>query len=774
MDFAPSDRVSALLDRVRDFMEEHVDPVEREAVEALDREVRPGVAYPDILLELRERARGEGLWNLFLPDERFGPGLTNWEYGMLCELMGRSGVAPMVFNCSAPDTGNMEILAEHGTDEQKERWLQPLLDGEIRSCFSMTEPNTSGSDPTQLVSRAELDGDEWVVNGHKWFTSGYNGASIAIAMVVTDPDAPPHKRASMILVPIDTPGFTGVRPVPVMGHDEGPGHWEVLYEDCRVPAANVLGERGAGFSIAQDRLGPGRIHHCMRAIGSAERAFELMCRRAHERESFGGPLAEKQFVQDFIAKSRMEIDSGAPDGAARRVEDGHRGQARRPPGHLDDQGDRGADAPARARPRDAGARRPRHVRRRAAGRPVAPGALAPDRRRARRGPQDGHRTARAQPFQAARAGRGLRLSSEQEAFVEAIRDFAARERFERPEDAHSDEVAARMGELGWYGLQIPEEYGGSGGSFLDATLFLEETARGRIPVAGYGVTLIVVGALNRFGTEDQKRDLFGRVVRGGTLAIAMSEPEAGSDVAALKTRARRENGSWVLDGSKMWCSYAHKASHILIVCRTGAGERHEDMSMVLVPRETEGMTITPIPTLGGEETNEIHLDAVRVPEDALLGTAGGGWTQLMAGLNYERTILAATALGLAQRTFDDALAYSKERRQFGRPVGSFQALSHRFAELATEIAQVRLLVRWVASLTDEDPGRMLPQEASMAKLAATELAKRCALEGMQMMGGYGYATEYPMERYLRSAVVGTIYGGTSEIQKNIIAKTLGL
>jgi alkylation response protein AidB-like acyl-CoA dehydrogenase len=368
----------------------------------------------------------------------------------------------------------------------------------------------------------------------------------------------------------------------------------------------------------------------------------------------------------------------------------------------------------------------------------------------------------------------VRLTAEQDAFVEAIRDFAGRERFDAPHDGHSPEVAARMGELGWYGIQIPEEYGGSGGSFLDATLFLEETARGRIPVAAYGVTLIVVGALNRFGSDEQKRELLGGVVRGRALAIAMSEPEAGSDVANLKTRARRENGSWVLDGAKMWCSYAHRASQILIVCRTGPGERHEDLSMILVPREADGLTITPIQTLGGEETNELHLDGVRVPEGALLGTAGGGWTQLMAGLNYERTILAATSLGLAQRTFDDALAYAKERRQFGRPVGSFQAISHKFAQLATDLAQVRLLVRWVASLTDEDPSRMLPQEASMAKLAATELAKRCALEGVQIMGGYGYATEYPMERYLRSAVVGTIYGGTSEIQKNIIAKTLGL
>jgi acyl-CoA dehydrogenase len=309
VDFSPSERVVGLLERIADFMGEHVYPVEQEALQALDEEVGPGVPYPRVLVELRERARGEGLWNLFMPDERFGAGLTNWEYGMLCEQMGRSPVAPMVFNCSAPDTGNAEIVAEHGTDDQHERWLGPLLEGEIRSCFSMTEPETAGSDPTGLVTRAELDGDEWVINGHKWFTSGYNGAAVAIVMVVSDPEAPPHKRASMILVPTDTPGFAGVRPVPVMGHDGGPGHWEVRYEDVRVPAANLLGERGAGFAIAQDRLGPGRIHHCMRAIGSAERAFELMCRRAHDREAFGGPLAEKQFVQDFIAKSRLEIDA---------------------------------------------------------------------------------------------------------------------------------------------------------------------------------------------------------------------------------------------------------------------------------------------------------------------------------------------------------------------------------------------------------------------------------------------------------------------------------
>ena len=255
------------------------------------------------------KARGEGLWNLFMPDERFGPGLKNWEYGLLCEEMGRSPIAaPMAFNCSAPDTGNMEILAEHGSAEQRERWLEPLLEGRIRSCFSMTEPEVSGSDPTLLQGRAVLDGDEWVIDAHKWYTSGAVGADLAIAMVVTDPDAPPYARASMICVPTDAPGYELVRPIPVMGHDKGPGHCEIRYTECRVPKDSLLGERGAGFAIAQDRLGPGRIHHCMRAIGTAERAHEMMCRRANERVAFGGPLADKQFVQEDIAVSRMEID----------------------------------------------------------------------------------------------------------------------------------------------------------------------------------------------------------------------------------------------------------------------------------------------------------------------------------------------------------------------------------------------------------------------------------------------------------------------------------
>lgn len=309
MDFSYSPRLTELLERVRDFMEEHVYPVEAEAAAAIDAEVGEGVAYPQILIELRERAKEAGLWNLFLPGEEHGPGLTNWEYGVLCEEMGRSPfVAPMVFNCAAPDTGNMEILAEHGTPEQKDRWLEPMLNGHERSGFSMTEPDVAGSDPTTLQTRAELVDGEWVINGHKWFTTGAVGAGFVIAMVVTEPEAAPHARASMIIVPTDTPGYEMVRPVSVMGHEKGPGHCEIRYTDCKVPEANLLGSRGGGFVIAQDRLGPGRIHHCMRAIGTCERAIEMMAKRANERVMFGEKLADKQFIQDFIALSRIETE----------------------------------------------------------------------------------------------------------------------------------------------------------------------------------------------------------------------------------------------------------------------------------------------------------------------------------------------------------------------------------------------------------------------------------------------------------------------------------
>lgn len=307
MDFEPSERSQLIQEQLERFMAEHVYPNEPVARRQVQESGDPH-HFPEILEELKSRAKALGLWNLFLPDEEYGAGLSNVEYASLCEIMGRSEIAPIVFNCAAPDTGNIEILAEFGTPEQKQRWLRPLLEGEIRSCFSMTEPEVSGADPTGLRCRAVRDGDDYVIEGHKWYTSGAEGAAFAIVMAVTDPHAAPHARASMIIVPTDSAGFQLIRSVPVMGETRGGGHGEIRYENCRVPASNLLGPEHGGFVIAQARLGPGRIHHCMRCIGAAERAFELMCRYANDRVAFGGPLAEKQFVQDWVAKSRMEID----------------------------------------------------------------------------------------------------------------------------------------------------------------------------------------------------------------------------------------------------------------------------------------------------------------------------------------------------------------------------------------------------------------------------------------------------------------------------------
>lgn len=306
MDFAISDEGRMLEEQVVRFLNEKIIPAERTYIEQSAE--TPNGEDPPVMQALRDEAKSLGLWNLFLPDADWGPGVSNHDYALLCEHMGRSQIASRVFNCHAPDTGNIEILAEFGTQAQKDKWLTPLLEGECRSCFSMTEPDVSGADPTGLRTKAERDGDEWVINGHKWFTSGAVGARFAIAMVVTAPHAAPHERASMIIVPTDAPGFNLIRPVSVMGHSGGGGHCEIQYNNCRVPAENLLGPEHGGFAIAQARLGPGRIHHCMRAIGSAERAFEIMCKHANERESFGSKLAEKQFIQEWVATSRMEID----------------------------------------------------------------------------------------------------------------------------------------------------------------------------------------------------------------------------------------------------------------------------------------------------------------------------------------------------------------------------------------------------------------------------------------------------------------------------------
>lgn len=307
MDFEPSDKCKAVLREVQRFMDEYVYPNERTYQQQVDDGGDPH-AEPPVMTEIRAKAKELGLWNLFLPDEEYGAGLTNLDYAPLCEVMGRSPIGARAFNCQAPDTGNAEILAEFGSPEQKKQWLEPLLEGSIRSCFSMTEPETSGADPTGLQTRVRRDGDEYVIDGHKWFTSGAIGSRFAIVMAVNDPQAPMHERATMVIVPTDTPGFRIARAVSVMGHAGGGGHCEIYYENCRVPIANRLGLEGAGFVIAQARLGPGRIHHCMRAIGMAERAFEIMCRYANTRKAFGSTLGEKQFVQEWIATSRMEID----------------------------------------------------------------------------------------------------------------------------------------------------------------------------------------------------------------------------------------------------------------------------------------------------------------------------------------------------------------------------------------------------------------------------------------------------------------------------------
>jgi acyl-CoA dehydrogenase len=309
MDFELTDRCRDFQERLTAFMEERIYPAESVYEEQLAAAGDPH-SHPPVMEELKQEAQRRGLWNLFHPDPEVGPGLRNVEYAPLAEISGRSHIAPEAINCAAPDTGNMGVLTEFGTPEQKERWLQPLLDGEIRSAFAMTEPDVASSDATNIELSIARDGEEYVLNGRKWWASGAmrERCQIFIVMGKTSTEGPRHRQQSMVLVPRGTPGLTVVRNLPVFGYVDQEGHAELRFEDARVPAANLVANEGDGFLISQARLGPGRIHHCMRAIGAAERALELMCRRAQARVTFGAPVATRGNVQDWIADSRIEIE----------------------------------------------------------------------------------------------------------------------------------------------------------------------------------------------------------------------------------------------------------------------------------------------------------------------------------------------------------------------------------------------------------------------------------------------------------------------------------
>ncbi|WP_280770455.1 acyl-CoA dehydrogenase [Salipaludibacillus daqingensis] len=311
MNFDYSDKVKKLQEQVETFMETTVYPNERVYDEFIDMQANPWKSVPPVMDEMKAKAKEAGLWNLFLPDSERGAGLTNLEYAPLCEIMGRSMIGPEAFNCNAPDTGNMEVLVRYGSKEQQEKWLTPLLNGDIRSCFSMTEPDVASSDATNIGASIVRDGDDYVINGRKWWSSGGGDprCKVAIFMGKTDPDANRYEQQSMILVPLDSPGVTINRNVPVFGYHHAPhGHAEIDYNNVRVPASNILWGEGKGFAIAQGRLGPGRIHHCMRLIGSAERALEEMCKRVTNRVAFGRPLADQGVIREWIAESRIDIE----------------------------------------------------------------------------------------------------------------------------------------------------------------------------------------------------------------------------------------------------------------------------------------------------------------------------------------------------------------------------------------------------------------------------------------------------------------------------------
>ncbi|GAA3518092.1 acyl-CoA dehydrogenase family protein [Dietzia aurantiaca] len=369
-------------------------------------------------------------------------------------------------------------------------------------------------------------------------------------------------------------------------------------------------------------------------------------------------------------------------------------------------------------------------------------------------------------------------------FVTAIREFTerecgTREQRDRLTDGgrltHSADLYRKVTDLGWAGSWIPEEYGGGGGRVVDACRLVEEMAYGRAPLYGLVISLVSSTIVERWASPAQKTDILGGVCDGQILATAISEPDTGSDAASLRCRAELRGDHYLVNGQKTWISCAHIASRILVLCRTSEEtDRHRGITVLDIPADAPGVEIRPIQTLGGDEVNDVFFTDVEVPIDRVIGTVGSGWEQMMQCLNTDRLMCGTMFLGHGRRILDDTLEYIRERQQFGRPVGSFQAVRHRVADLATELECCRLLVDDLARRLDDDPTAPPPRAASMVKLKVTETAKRLAMEGMQLMGAAGYTTAFDMERHLRQTVVSTVYAGTSEIQREIIGRSYGL
>jgi butyryl-CoA dehydrogenase len=379
------------------------------------------------------------------------------------------------------------------------------------------------------------------------------------------------------------------------------------------------------------------------------------------------------------------------------------------------------------------------------------------------------------------------FTEEQREFAKAVRQFAAKECGTREQrdaltdnglEQHSNSVYAKLADAGYLGVSIPEEYGGSGGDVIEQVILFEELWRGMVPVHGAGTSHTVAGVYKRFADEDQKKSVLGDICSGDVMSISISEPGAGSDAAAISCKAERDGDGFRITGQKTWCSDAQFASKILLVARTGRGDRpHDGLTMFELPADTPGLEIRPIRTMGGgAEVNDLFLTDVVLPASAVVGEMGGAWRQVMAGLNGERIVCAAQGLGMAQRTFDDLLDYVKQREQFGAAIGSFQAVRHRIADLAIEIEAARALTYDTAFRVAHGVGspEELVRATSMAKVKVTEIAKQVALEGVQLMGGYGYTLEFDMERHLRLSIPATIYAGANEIQRDIISATYGL